>query len=164
MSIAQSLLGEFDQEMANTRKVLERVPMEKADWRPHPKSGNMAWLAGHVANLPQWVTITLTTNELDLATGGRGKAPANSKELLEFFDKNSKEARSAIEKAADPQWLENWTLKNGSQTLFKMPRIAVVRGFALNHLVHHRGQLTVYLRLNDIPIPGLYGASADEKM
>jgi len=164
MSIAQSLLAEFDQEMANTRKVLERVPLEKADWKPHPKSGSLVWLAGHVANLPQWVTITLTTSELDLATGGRAKTPANSKELLEVFDKNSKEARASIEKADDPQWFEPWTLKNGSQTLFKMPRVAVVRGFALNHLLHHRGQLTVYLRLNDIPVPGLYGPSADEKM
>jgi uncharacterized damage-inducible protein DinB len=163
MSIAQTLLGEFDVEMANTRKVLDRVPLEKADWKPHPKSGTLGWLAGHVANLPEWVTITLSSSELDLATAPRNKAPQSKQELLEIFEKKAKEARAAIQNAKDPQWAGEWSLKRGGQTLFTMPRAAVVRGFALNHLLHHRGQLTVYLRLIDVPVPGLYGPSADEK-
>ncbi|HEU5234679.1 MAG TPA: DinB family protein [Terriglobales bacterium] len=163
MSISQALLGEFDLEMANTRKVLERVPLEKADWKPHLKSGNLGWLAGHVANLPEWVTFTLNSSELDLATAPRNKAPESKQELLETFEKKAKEARAAIANAKDQQWSGEWSLKRGGQTLFTMPRAAVVRGFALNHLIHHRGQLTVYLRLIDVPIPGLYGPSADEK-
>jgi uncharacterized damage-inducible protein DinB len=163
MSIGQTLLSEFDVEMANTRKVLDRVPLEKADWKPHPKSGSLGWLAGHVANLPEWVTFTLNSSELDLASAPRNRAPESKRELLDTFERKAKEARAAIENAKDSQWAAGWSLKRGGQTLFTMPRTAVVRSFALNHLLHHRGQLTVYLRLIDVPVPGLYGPSADEK-
>ena len=166
MSIAQSLLPEFDQEMASTRKVLERVPSEKWNWKPHDKSGTLGWLASHIGTVPGWYTMTLQTESLDYAPkDGPGYTPPkieNTKELLAAFDKESKEARAALTAASDADFAKNWTLLAGGQEIFTMPRVACIRGMCLNHLIHHRAQLTVYFRLLNVAVPGLYGPSADE--
>jgi uncharacterized damage-inducible protein DinB len=160
-------LPEFDQESANTRKTLERVPDDKWDWKPHVKSGTLGWLAGHVATLNDWTATTIKTDQLDFApvNGPQYQPPStrNRKELLASFDKCTADARAAIAAASDESLMKPWTLLMGGQVLFTMPRVAVLRGFCFNHLIHHRGQLTMYLRTLDIPLPALYGPSADEK-
>jgi uncharacterized damage-inducible protein DinB len=163
MSLSQSLLPEFDHEMASTRRVLERVPAEKFSWLPHEKSMSFQRLAVHVAELPSWATMTLNTGELDFATTPYAPSKAEStQDLLTIFDKASSEARAALAGASDEELFKPWTLRNGEHVIFSLPKIAVLRTSVMNHLIHHRGQLTVYLRLNDIPVPGLYGPSADE--
>lgn len=166
MTLSEGLLPEFDQEMANTRKSLERVPEDKLGWKPHEKSGTMAWLAGHVANLPSWAIFAIKQDSLDLAPQGAPvqAAPAakSRKELLATFDKNAAEARAAIAGASDAHLRKTWTLLKTGKPLLAMPRTAVLRTFVMNHLIHHRAQLGVYLRLNNVPVPALYGPSADE--
>ena len=166
MPISEALLPEFDQEMANTRKTLERVPDDKFAWKPHEKSGTMGWLAAHVANLPSWASYTIDQDFLDMAPGGVSPTPPPSpksrKELLEAFDKNVVAARAAIAGAKDDHLFKPWTLQRNGATLLKMPRVAVLRSFVMNHLIHHRAQLGVYLRLNNVPVPATYGPSADE--
>jgi uncharacterized damage-inducible protein DinB len=166
MSISASLLPEFDQEMANTRKALERMPDDKFDWKPHEKSGTMGWLANHLANLPSWTVYTINQDSLDLApTDGESikwEGKGSRQELLDYFDKNVGAARAAIAEASDEEFLKPWSLLKGGVTLMTLPKIAVMRGFVMNHIIHHRGQFTVYLRLNDVPVPPLYGPSADE--
>jgi uncharacterized damage-inducible protein DinB len=166
MSISASLLPEFDQEMANTRKTLERIPDDKFDWKPHEKSWAMGGLATHLANLPIWTVYTINQDSLDLAPPGGGSftvEPKNTRqELLEDFDKNAAAARDAIAGASDEEMLKPWTLLKSGVTLMTLPKIAVLRSFVMNHIIHHRGQFTVYLRLNDVPVPSIYGPSADE--
>jgi uncharacterized damage-inducible protein DinB len=166
MSISASLLPEFDQEMANTRKALERMPDDKFDWKPHEKSGTMGWLANHLANLPSWTVYTINQDSLDLApTEGESlkwEGKGSRQELLDYFDKNVGAARAAIAEASDEEFLKPWSLLKGGVTLMTLPKIAVMRGFVMNHIIHHRGQFTVYLRLNDVPVPPIYGPSADE--
>ena len=166
MTIGQMMLGEFDQEMANTRKTLERVPDDKWGWKPHEKSGTLGWLAGHVATLPGWAAMTLRTEEFDYApVGGRSFQPpktGNQKEALAEFDKAAAESRAALASVSDQEMMTNWTLLAGGKTIFTMPRVAVIRGVVMNHLIHHRAQLGVYFRLLNVPVPGLYGPSADE--
>jgi len=166
MSISASLLPEFDQEMANTRKALERVPDDKFDWKPHEKSGAMGWLANHLANLPSWTVFTINQDSLDLAPPGgetfRVEQKKSRQEVLEDFDKNVAAARAAITAASDEDLFKPWTLLKGGVTLMTLPKIAVLRSFVMNHIIHHRGQFTVYLRLNNIPVPSIYGPSADE--
>ena len=165
--MSESLVNEFDQEMAGTRKTLERVPEEKFDWKPHEKSGSMGWLAAHLANLAGWAGTTINQDSLDLAPGGKQiqppPPPKSRKELLEAFDKNVAEARKAIASASDATLLKPWSLLQNGKVLMTMPRIACLRGFVVNHTIHHRAQLGVYLRLNNIAVPALYGPSADEK-
>lgn len=166
MTIGQSMLSEFDQEMQNTRKVLERCPDEKWGWKPHDKSGTLGWLAGHVGTVPEWITMTIKTQELDYApVGGPAFEPpkiSNRKELLAAFDKGSAEARAALAAVSDQELMKNWKLLAGGQEVFVLPRLACIRGMCLNHLYHHRGQLTVYFRLLGVAVPGIYGPSADE--
>ena len=166
MSIAQSLLPEFNEEMANTRKVLERVPDEKWNWKPHEKSGTAGWLAGHVGTIPEWLTMTLNTESLDYApVDGPTYTPPkleNRAQVLAAFEKGSSEARAALTSASDADMMKGWTLLAGGKEIFTMPRAACIRSMILNHLIHHRAQLTVYLRLLNVPVPGLYGPSADE--
>ena len=166
MTIGQSMLGEFDQEMQNTRKILERCPDEKWNWKPHEKSGTLGWLAGHVGAAPEWIAMTIKTEELDYApAGGPAYEPPkinNRKELLAAFDKASAEARTALAAVSDAELMKNWKLLAGGQEIFTLPRIACIRGMCLNHLYHHRGQLTVYFRLLGVAVPGIYGPSADE--
>lgn len=162
MSISQSILPEFDQEMAGVRKTLERVPEGKADWKPHAKSMSLGRLAGHMAELPGWVDMTLKQDVLEMTGEFKPLVSANPKELLEKFDAAAAQARAAIAAASDADWMKNWSLKAGGKVMFTMPKIAVLRGFVMNHIIHHRGQMTVYLRLNDVAVPSLYGPSADE--
>ena len=165
MSIAQSLLPEFDHEMATTRALLERVPETGASFRPHAKSTALGELAAHVVSLSGWATAILNRPELDLnPPGGPGFTPpqmGSSAELLQRFDANVKHAREAIVATPDADMMVPWSLKNGGHAIFTMPRIAVFRMFMMNHLIHHRGQLSVYLRLNDVPLPSIYGPTAD---
>lgn len=165
MSIAESLLPEFDQEMATTRKLLERIPEAQASWRPHPKSWTLGQLAVHLAVLPMWGTVTLRQTELDLSPpGGPGFASPqfqSSAAVLKLFDENVNEARTAIAGATDGDLLVPWTLKNGGAVVFSLPRIAVMRSFVISHTIHHRGQFTVYLRLQNVPLPPIYGPTAD---
>ncbi len=166
MSIAQSLLPEFDQEMAGTRKTLERIPADKFEWRPHEKSFTMIALASHIANMCGWGGMTIKESSFDFApVGGEPykEEPATSvADLLEKFDKNSAEFRAALAGASDADLMAEWSLLKGGATVFSMPRIACLRGMIFNHIVHHRAQLGVYLRMNDVPVPALYGPSADE--
>ena len=166
MPIAAMLLPEFDQEMANTRKTLERVPESKFDWTPHPKSFKMISLATHITNMLGWLVDTMKSDQFDIAPPGappHKEDPATSSAaLLAKFDKNVQAARAALEAAPDEAFGTPWSLLATGKVLFTMPRGAVVRGMIMNHIIHHRAQLTVYLRLNDIPVPALYGPSADE--
>jgi uncharacterized damage-inducible protein DinB len=166
MSIAQSLLPELDQENATTRKYLERVPEDQLGFQPHPKSMTMAHLASHVASIQQWGATTLTTDSFDISPPGgepyRPHIAASRAELLEIFDKAAAQFREALAAATDEQFLASWSLLAGGNTLFTLPRVAVLRGMILNHLVHHRGQLSVYFRLTGVPVPSTYGPSADE--
>ena len=166
MPINQSLLPEFDHEMANTRKTLERVPDNKWDWKPDPKSTAMGALANHVATMPLWASDMFSTESFDFAPGGKPVSmpnPKNRAELLALFDQGAKATRKALESATDEQLLKQWALLQNGATVFAMPRVAVLRGMIMNHLIHHRAQLCVYFRLNGIPVPALYGPSADEQ-
>ena len=167
MTIGQSMLGEFDQEMQNTRKVLERVPDEKWNWKPHEKSGTVGWLAGHIALIPGWTTMTINTEEFDYApvSGKSSYEPPkieNRKDLLAAFDKEAAQGRAALASVSDEEIMKTWKLLAGGHEIFAMPRVAVIRGVVMNHLIHHRAQMTVYFRLLDVAVPGLYGPSADE--
>jgi len=166
MSIAESLLPEFDQEMANTRKFLALVPEGRFDYQPHPKSATMGKLASHVATTPGWCVETMTQDSLDFAPVGQPPMAMpeghSQTQLLELFDDGVTRGRAALAGSSDEQFLQNWTLLAGGNVIFALPRLAVIRSFVLNHIIHHRAQLGVYLRLNDVPIPGVYGPSADE--
>jgi uncharacterized damage-inducible protein DinB len=168
MPMNQALLPEFDMESANTRKMLERVPEDKLAWKPHAKSFSMGDLATHIAEVPGWMGVTLEQDSFDVAPPGgqsyqRPKFKSR-KEILEMFDKGTAAARATLAKATDQQLMSNWSMLKAGQTMFTMPKIAVVRSFLMNHVIHHRAQLGVYLRLNDVPVPGMYGPSADETM
>ena len=166
MTIGQMMLGEFDQEMQNTRKTLERCPDDKWTWKPHEKSGTVSWLASHIATMVGWTGVTLTTENFDYApVNGPAYEPPkieNRKQLLAEFDKNVAEARAALASASDVEMMKPWTLLAGGQAVFTMPRVACLRSMIFNHVIHHRAQLTVYYRLLGIPVPALYGPSADE--
>lgn len=162
MSIADALLPEFDQEMASTRRVIERVPTDKGLFKPHPKSFSLAHLTQLVSGMPGWITNAITQTSLNLA-GYPGYSNKKTEDLLKTFDRNVREARQAIAAAKDSDYGVNWSLKRGDQVFFTAPRAVIVRQ-TINHLVHHRGQLTVYLRLIDVPVPSIYGPTADEPM
>lgn len=162
MPIAQMLLPEFDQEMKSTRKLLECVPDGKFSFKPHDKSMDLGRLAAHVAEMPSYVVGTLKQERLDFTGEEAPFAPATREELLAAFDKNAAEARELLAKATDEDLAKVWTLTYKGQQVFSMPRSAVLRNMCFNHLYHHRGQLGVYLRMNNVAIPGMYGPSADE--
>lgn len=165
MAIAESILPEFDHETGTTRALMERVPEDKAAWKPHPRSMSLGQLAMHIANLPRWTFYTLERTEFDTnpLDGVRPTGPAyeSATILLQTYDANVSEARALIARTTDGQFMVQWTLKSGGKSMFSMPRVAVLRSFVLNHAVHHRGQLSVYLRLLDVPIPNIYGPTAD---
>jgi uncharacterized damage-inducible protein DinB len=167
MTIAELLVREFDGEMAGTRKVLERVPNDKLDWKAHAKSNTIGWNASHLVEIPGWVAGTLTQNEWDIAPKGgepyRTPLLGNREQMLAEFDKNVSAAREALQKARDEDFQQPWSLLKGGETILSMSRYNVIRSFILNHTIHHRAYLCSYLRLNDIPVPGLYGPSGDEK-
>lgn len=166
MNYADSILPEFDQELANTRKVLERVPEDKLSWRAHPKSNTIGWNANHLAEIPGWVEGTLTLPHWDIAPAGEEPyhtpVLTTRQAILELFDKNVTSARKSIAAVKDEELAHPWSLLKAGVPLLTMPRSAVIRTFVLNHLIHHRAILCVYLRLNDIPVPGMYGPTGDE--
>ena len=167
MSISAALLPEFDHEMANTRRALERIPESCFDWMPHEKSYSMGSLVSHIANLPSWAAITIEQDGFNMAPPDGTEPPTTPQldttaEVLESFDRNVAAARACIDGASDADLMATWSLLNGDDTVFAMPKIAVLRSFIMNHMIHHRGQLTVYMRMNDVPLPALYGPSADE--
>lgn len=165
MTMSESLLPEFDHEMGTTRALLERVPDARAGWTPHPKSWTLGELVAHLTNLPAWAVGTLTSTAFDLGAPEAARyAPPrfqSTAATLELFDANVKNARAAVASASDADMTTIWTLKNGQHVIFSLPRAAALRSFVMNHLIHHRGQLSVYLRLNDVPLPPIYGPTAD---
>jgi uncharacterized damage-inducible protein DinB len=162
MALKDGLLVEYDHEVATTRKLLERLPDDKLSWKPHEKSMSLAGLATHLGNLPNWGATILTDPFFDLVSAPPNlEAKSSRADILAFFDESTKRTRAVMDKS-DPEYLQSWTLKRGGQEMFSIPRVAAFRTFVLYHLVHHRGQLSVYLRLNDIPVPSIYGPTADE--
>ncbi len=166
MSISQALLPEFDHEVATTRKVLDRLPEDKYGYKPHEKSMTAGRLASHIAEMGGWGSMTMNTEVFDFAPGGVNAFPpanfATKAELLGAYDQMMTDTRTALAAASDADFMVTWTLQNNGQTLMTMPRVAVIRTFVMNHVIHHRGQLAVYLRLLDVPVPSIYGPSADE--
>ena len=161
--LATAFLGELENEAKVTRTVLERIPADKFDWKPHEKSMTFGRLASHVAEMFGWTKETLKSDVLDFATMDyKPFEPKTTEELLAFFDEKIASAKAILAETSDETFLTNWTMRNGETEYFTMPKVAVQRSFVMNHIIHHRGQLSVYLRLNDIPVPSLYGPSADE--
>lgn len=163
MSIAQSLLSEFDKEMSTTRKLLERVPESRGDWKPHEKSTALGKLAVHVASLPNWIPRIEQFDVFDPATSAIPPAAfSTTAALVELFDRNVAAAREALGRLDDARMMQTFTFKRAGRTMFALPRAAAIRTLAMNHHIHHRGQLSVYLRLNGVPLPAMYGPTADE--
>jgi uncharacterized damage-inducible protein DinB len=162
MAIKDTLLAEYDHEMGTTRRLLERVPEDKLSWKPHQKSMSLGGLATHLGNIPTWGGTILNEAFFDLAA-----APPNMQELtsrdaiLKAFDETTKQTRALMDKS-DAEYTGMWALKRGGQEMFSMPRVAAFKSFVINHIIHHRGQMSVYLRLNDVPVPAIYGPTADE--
>ena len=162
MRLIDPLLLEFDRECSGTRKCLERLPGEKLAWKPHEKSMSLGKLAGHVATIPGWIGSALLADGFDLTSGMAAPPLGTPEEIVAAFDASVKLAKGAMAQLDDAKAMGEWTLAKGGQALFSMPRIALVRTILLNHSYHHRGQLTVYLRLLDVPVPAIYGPSADD--
>ena len=163
LPLNQALIAELRMEAANTRKLLANVPEGKNSWKPHEKSMTLGRLASHVAELPGWITMTMNTDQLDFAAFDyKPNIPETNAELLGLLDKTVDEALAALERASPEDFAKMWSLRNGEKVFFTMPKVAVLRSFSLSHLYHHRGQLSVYLRLLDVPVVGMYGPSADE--
>lgn len=163
MSLSETIAAELKQEAATTRKMLERLPESEFGWKPHEKSMSLGRLAAHVVEMTGWVGETVTKDQIDFAAGDYVPTEAKTaEELLTMFEKTIASCLDALNGASDEHLMQPWTLRNGEQVYFTLPRIAVIRRMSLNHMVHHRGQLSVYMRLRDIPVPGMYGPSADE--
>lgn len=167
MRIADMILPEFEQEMAGTRKTLERVPDDKLDWKAHPKSNTIGWVAAHLAEIPGWVEGTLTQDSWDInpVNGEPYRTPVlgSRQEILAVFDAGVESAKKAIAATSDEDFMKEWSLLSGGTPIITMPRLGILRSFVINHAIHHRAHLCVYLRLNDIPVPALYGPSGDEQ-
>jgi uncharacterized damage-inducible protein DinB len=162
MALKDGLIAEYDHEVATTRKLIERVPDDKLLWKPHPKSMSIGGLAQHIANLPTWGSMILEQQAFDLADAPPNRSePSSRAAIVSFFEQSTVGTRQQLDRS-DGELLALWTLKRDGHEMFTMPRIAAFRSFVLNHLIHHRGQLSVYLRLNEIPVPAIYGPSADE--
>ncbi len=166
MPLIDSLLPEFDREMGQTRKVLDRVPDGQFDWRPHPTSVTLGRLAEHLAEMPLWATTTMAQSELDMLTARQVgyTSPGTRAEVLAMFDGNLKTGRTNLVNKTDGEFDAPWKLKAGGKEVFTMPKASVMRFFVLNHMVHHRGQMAVYLRMLGVRIPSIYGPSGDEQM
>jgi len=162
MALKDGLIDEYDHVVATTPKLIERVPDDKLTWKPHPKSMSMGGLAQHIANLPNWGSMILEHQTFDLADAPPNlPEPASRAAVLTVFEKSTAGTRKQLDRS-DGELLAFWTLRRDGHEMFTMPRVSAFRSFVLNHLIHHRGQLSVYLRLNDIPVPPIYGPSADE--
>lgn len=164
MTIKEALLPEFDHEMGTTRKLLERVPLQRQDWKPHPKSMTLGMLVSHLVSLPNWVSAIIERETFDLSSSSNlASQPYESvPQMLQAFDQNVVGARAQVASRTDAELLAAWTLRRDGHELFTVPKVSVFKMFLLNHLIHHRGQLSVYLRLLDVPIPSIYGPSADD--
>lgn len=167
MGFQDGFLMELEHEAVGTRRALERIPADKFDWVPHARSMKLGALAGHIAQIPSWARTALTKDSLDVAApevvAARPAAPKTQAELIERWEKNYADMRAAVAGAAEGDFDKTFTLHAGEKTIFTLPRKAALRGFLMSHLIHHRGQLTVYLRLLDVPVPSIYGPSADEQ-
>ncbi|HEY0427945.1 MAG TPA: DinB family protein [Pyrinomonadaceae bacterium] len=165
MSLGQIIAAELKQEAISTRKMLERIPADKLAWKPHEKSMTIEQLAGHIVNMVSWTSVTLKQDELDFAKMDyKPRAYTDASQLTEDFDKNLAESLETLAGTSDETMATSWTMRNGEQIFFTMPKAVTMRTFVMNHVIHHRGQLSVYLRLLDIPLPSIYGPSADEGM
>jgi uncharacterized damage-inducible protein DinB len=166
MVLKDAILSEFDHEMAVTRRLLERLPEAALSWRPHDRSMSLGGLATHLAQIPHWGTSILERDFYDLVHDRTAPAVEKSTraQVLETFDRHTTEVRRALLGRSDAELIAPWSLKQGGQTIMSLPRFGALRRFLLNHLVHHRGQLTVYLRLQNVPLPPIYGPTADEDM
>jgi len=166
MPLIDALLPEFDREMGLTRRALERVPDGQFDWKPHPTSVTLGRLAEHLTEMPEWATMSMRQDGIDITTPRPPDyvRPATRDAVLAQFDRHLKEGRGNLLNKTDAQFAAPWTLKAGGKEVFTMPKIAVMRNFVLNHMIHHRGQLTVYLRMLGAPVPSTYGPSGDEQM
>lgn len=166
MAIRDGLIMELKHEAENTRKMISRLPADKFTWKPHEKSKGLFDLARHIVGIPVWVGRAIEANEYDFAKNPPkpGEVVHDVKGLLEMYDKNIALAIKHIEGASDEHLMRPWTLRQGDKVYFTMPTVAVIRDFAFSHTIHHRGQLSVYLRLLNVPVPGMYGPSADETM
>lgn len=163
MHLNEPMLMELDHEMGNTRKALERVDETKFGWKPHAKSMSYGRLASHIAEIPGWLNAIVGMDVFEMKSGQPSFEAKTTKELLEHFDGGLTEARSAVKAASDEKLMGVWEMKMDGNSIIKMPRVAVIRAWVFSHMIHHRGQLTVYLRLNGAPVPALYGPSADEQ-
>ena len=167
MAISASMLPELEMELVTTRKCLERLPTEKFSWKPHEKSMPLVNLATHIVNMLGWGTTTCQQDNFDMAPVGgapyREEPAATTADLLAQFDQHAAAFKAALAATTDEQMMQTWSLLSGGNVVMAMPRIACLRGMIFNHIVHHRGQLTVYMRLNDISVPSIYGPSADEQ-
>jgi uncharacterized damage-inducible protein DinB len=162
MALKDGLIAEYDHEVATTRRLIERVPDDRLAWKPHAKSMSIGGLAQHIANLPNWGTMILEQQTFDLADAPPNlPEPSSRAAVLALFEKSTAGTRKQLDRS-DAELMAFWTLRRDGHEMFTMPRVAAFRSFVLNHLIHHRGQLSVYLRLNDIPVPPIYGPSADE--
>ena len=164
MTLGQILMAELKHEAISTRKMLERIPADKLAWKPHEKSMSLEHLAGHIVNMFSWTNVTLKQDELDFAKSDyKPKSYAEASELVADLDKNIEDAVETLSGISNEEMAQTWTMRNGEQIYFTMPKAAVMRTFVMNHIIHHRGQLSVYLRLLDVPLPSVYGPTADEQ-
>ncbi len=161
MTFITSLLAEFDHEMKTTRSLLERVPFENPAWKPHTKSMSLCDLASHIAHLAGYGVMIAEVDGVDMATRGRSENFKSRDEMLQAFDANVAKSRTALGALQDEKLKTNWALRMGDHVIFDLPRAAVIRSMLMNHMIHHRGQLSVYLRENDVPLPSIYGPTAD---
>ncbi len=164
MSLNKALIAELKNEAINTKKILERVPAEKYDWAPHEKSTKLGRLATHIAEIPVWVERIVNADGFDFGGKFTANVAENNEALLKTFEEKQENAIKVLDAATDEKLNELWTIKHGEMVVAQLPKKVALRNIAFNHLYHHRGQLSVYLRLLNIPIPGMYGPSADEKM
>ncbi len=165
MTLADAFIAEFHHEAQGTRRILERLPEDKLSFKPHPKSMSLGGLATHVAHIPDWIRTVVNDSIFDMGiVEGRTAERKSRREILDYFEKNAKEFGEVLAGKSDEHLRETWTLKNKGAHVLTLPRAACIRSFIMSHVIHHRGQLTVYLRMNDVPLPAIYGPSADEGM
>lgn len=164
MGLKDGLIAELKHESGSTKRLLERVPMDKKDWKPHEKSMTLGKLASHVADIPHWASDIIHIDEFDFQKNYKPGTAETNEELMNLFQQRMDKAIADLDSMKDEDFFKHWVVKSGDQVFYDLPKVVAIRGWALSHLYHHRGQLSVYLRLLDVPVPGMYGPSADEPM
>lgn len=164
MAIKDAFLAELKHEAASTKRILERVPMDKKDWKPHEKSMTLGKLAAHVADIPHWISDIINIDDFDFMQHYKPMLANTHEELMALYQEKLDAAVADLERVSDADFMKTWVVRRGEQVFYNLPKVVAVRGWGFNHLFHHRGQLSVYLRLLDVPVPGMYGPSADEPM